>query len=86
MDAEYESKKQTLLLCRNLAYKLFTEPNEADRWLESKSDSFWDMSPIECIQSGRGDEVVKILEAKLQAIRAPVTAENFSDNKNPVSS
>lgn len=63
-ESEYQLRKTLVDEIRELAIKLFGNNTEAEIWLETKTDSFWNMSPYECVLSGKGEEVLALLEEK----------------------
>lgn len=64
---EYNEKVLCLEECRKLATQVHGCADKAEKWLAEKSDSFWNLSPLECIRTGKGEEVLSMLQAKVQA-------------------
>lgn len=65
---EYKERESLLAECRSLAESVYGSVDLAEKWLMTKSDSFWNMSPMECISNGKGEEVKRILIEKFNQL------------------
>lgn len=64
MTEEYEAKKKLLEECRTLGLQILGSVEAVELWLETETDSFWGRSPLDLIQSGSGEHVRSLLEAR----------------------
>lgn len=64
-DLEYEKRKAEIDECRDLAIRIHGSLEAAEHWLETKTDTFWNMSPYECLGQGKGEDVILLLKQKL---------------------